>query len=108
MQESILSKLEASRKELLDLGLRNPLINYKPLSGKGLFIVNERSSNLYHLLVNEGKAMSFVAKADTEQMQAGLGEEEGAAKSTTYSDAKLQTPETETSLQVFAVLHRYR
>ena len=29
MQETILTRLEASRKELLDLGLRNPLLNYK-------------------------------------------------------------------------------
>ena len=42
MSESILSKLESSRKELLDLGLRNSLLNYKLPAGRGLNIVGEK------------------------------------------------------------------
>jgi len=44
MQETILTRLEASRKELLDLGLRNPLLNYKTPKARGLNIVQEQSS----------------------------------------------------------------
>ena len=36
MQESILPKLEASRKELLDLGMRNTLLNYKVPKARGI------------------------------------------------------------------------
>lgn len=35
MQYIILNRLESSRKELLDLGLRNPLLNYKIPKARG-------------------------------------------------------------------------
>ncbi|NII23793.1 DUF3320 domain-containing protein [Pseudoflavitalea sp. X16] len=66
MSETILNKLEASRKELLDLGLRNPLLNYKMSAGRGLQIVNERSLAVYDILVRQGKSMTFLAKASEE------------------------------------------
>ena len=62
MQQSILSKLEASRKELLDLGLRNPLISYKQPKSKGLHVVQESAVHVYDLLVNQDKALSFVRR----------------------------------------------
>jgi very-short-patch-repair endonuclease len=66
MSETILSKLEASRKELLDLGMRNPLLNYKMPAGRGLHIVQEKSSSVYDILVRQGKAMTFLAKTFNE------------------------------------------
>ncbi len=56
MNESILEKLEASRKELLDLGLRNSLLNYKVPASKGVSIVQEKSSAIFDLLVKQSKA----------------------------------------------------
>ena len=50
MQE-ILLKLEASRKELLDLGLRNPLLNYKPSVARGVHVVQESTASVYDILV---------------------------------------------------------
>src|SRR5688572_9658673 len=62
MSETILNKLEASRKELLDLGLRNPLLNYRVPASRGLQIVQERSSSVYDLLVRQQKSMTFLPK----------------------------------------------
>ncbi|AXY77384.1 DUF3320 domain-containing protein [Paraflavitalea soli] len=62
MSETILNKLEASRKELLDLGLRNPLLNYKMPASRGLQIVQEKSVAVYDILVRQGKAMTFLSK----------------------------------------------
>lgn len=59
-KQSILSKLEISRKELLDLGLRNNLLNYRPLRSRGLSIVDELPDEIFRILVRNGKAMSFV------------------------------------------------
>jgi len=53
MQETIQSRLESSRKELLDLGLRNPLLNYKTTKGKGVHIVDEKSAAIYDILVRQ-------------------------------------------------------
>ena len=37
----VATRLEAARKELLDLGLRNPLLNYRLLRSRGLEVVDE-------------------------------------------------------------------
>jgi hypothetical protein len=66
MKETILSKLEASRKELLDLGLRNSLLNYNVPASRGVHVIQERSSSVYNILVTEGKTMSFIAKSTKE------------------------------------------
>jgi len=90
MQE-ILSKLEASRKELLDLGLRNPLLNYRPSKVRGLQIVQESAPSVYDILVQQGKAMTFAAaKADVNH---------DSISSIAIADTRLQTAEFEDKLQ---------
>jgi very-short-patch-repair endonuclease/DNA polymerase III delta prime subunit len=96
MQDTILSRLEAARKELLDLGLRNPLINYKGSKAKGLHIVQEKPAAVYDLLVNQEKAFSFVPVPEKkETLHDGANEEENQF----YTDTKLQTAEIDSSLQ---------
>ena len=51
--------LNEVRKELLDFGLRNPLLNYRLLKSRGLEVVDERPPDVYRLLVLEGKRFSF-------------------------------------------------
>ena len=53
-----ISRLERSRKELLDLGLRNPLINHRARL-KQIKVVAERSAEIHRILVKEGKKMRF-------------------------------------------------
>lgn len=90
MQEIIQSRLASSRKELLDLGLRNPLLNYKLTKGKGVNIVDEKSEFIYDILVRQQKAMSFLA------LKEGQLFPEGEEK---YQDTRLQTAEDEIKLQ---------
>jgi superfamily I DNA and/or RNA helicase len=90
MQETIQSRLASSRKELLDLGLRNPLLNYKLTKGKGLHIVDEKADAVYDILVRQQKAMTFLA------LKEGQLFPEGESK---YLDTRLQTEEDEQKLQ---------
>jgi very-short-patch-repair endonuclease len=99
MSQSILPKLEASRKELLDLGLRNPLINYKRPKTKGLQITNEKSEAIFDLLVKQGKILSFSGKAGEGGEEIEFAEPTADQLELSYTDTKLQTGETETSLQ---------
>lgn len=75
MSPSILLKLESSRKELLDLGLRNPLINYKRPRSKGVQITDEKSAAIFDLLVRQNKAISFLGKpeASTQEIEFAEG-----------------------------------
>src|SRR5688500_8235119 len=101
MQDTILTKLEAARKELLDLGLRNPLISYRQPKSKGLQVVQEKSAIVYDILVQQGKAMSFTSKPSSEGRPAELAFAEPTSNDLvqSYSDTRLQTAESETSLQ---------
>lgn len=100
MSETIHAKLEASRKELLDLGLRNPLLNYKPSKVRGVSIRQEKSLSIYDILVNQAKAMTFLGrptKDGTSEIE--FIEMEEIELQESYSDTKLQTNETELALQ---------
>jgi very-short-patch-repair endonuclease len=59
----IAEKLDRARMELLDLSARNRLLNM-PRSSKGVRsveIVDEKSAEIFRLLVREGKVFTFVA-----------------------------------------------
>src|SRR5580698_10025596 len=58
--DGLRSTLYAVRKELLDLGLRNPLLNYRLLKARGVEVVDERPADIYRLLVGEGRPFSFL------------------------------------------------
>jgi hypothetical protein len=108
MSESILPKLEASRKELLDLGMRNTLLNYKTSKVKGLQIVQEQSSSIYDILVRQNKAMTFLGRPgkDEDDELFELPELTEPAIQDAYNDTRLQTNETETKLQT-KILNTY-
>ena len=105
----IRARLENSRKELLDLSLRNPLLNYRPLRARGVEIVGENSHQVFETLVTERKAMTF--------LPSGQDEEDGAFKlpwdnleealAANQTDRRLQTGETPTALQR-RLLNTYR
>ncbi|WP_462264683.1 DUF3320 domain-containing protein [Mucilaginibacter sp.] len=107
MLDSIQAKLEASRKELLDLGLRNPLLNYKTLKGKGLKIVQEKSEFIFDILARQYKAMTFLGIPEKKSTQVQLEIMESDVEETelmqpteeSYHDTKLQTNESEQQLQ---------
>ncbi len=101
MKERILAKLEASRKELLDLGMRNPLLNYRPSKARGVHVVQEKPAKVFEILVNLNKSMSFTGRPSKdnnpqELFFEGLNDLE---ISDAQGDLKLQTNESDTLLQ---------
>lgn len=101
MQETILPKLEASRKELLDLGMRNTLLNYKIPKARGLHIVQEKSPSIYDILVKQAKAMTFLGRPgkDDENEAFQLPPLSEPELADAYNDTRLQTDESDQKLQ---------
>ncbi|MDU0369913.1 DUF3320 domain-containing protein [Hymenobacter endophyticus] len=52
-------RLAASRQELLDLGLRNPLLNFRPSRVRGVEIVGEEAAAVWERLVSKARPMVF-------------------------------------------------
>lgn len=97
-------RIDKDRRELLDLSARNRLINTPRGASKGrrLDIVDERSEEVFRLLVRDGKSMSFdpgageAAKEPGEDDSArGLEQPEGdfdaSALDPRHTDLRLQT-----------------
>ena len=114
----IVAKLERARAELLDLSARNRLLNVPRFSAsaKTVDVVDERSAEVFRLLVRESKSFTFLpgretikektdAKAADDVFLAELQQpaddetvdEKGVASR--HSDTKLQTRMTSKGLQ---------
>jgi very-short-patch-repair endonuclease/flagellar biosynthesis GTPase FlhF len=103
---NIQKKLEMARHELLDLGLRNPLLNYRTLKARGLEIIREKSEQIYKILVVDKKKMSFheaLKGSDTKQLTLDTvaieANEEDTVSQANYVDMKLQTNYPEKQLE---------
>ncbi len=106
-RKDVAAILEASRGELLDLGMRNPLLNYRPSRARGVEVVDELPVEVFRVLVRERKAMTFKAAPE------GAGEDDGAGgpldqpeegdggdgPAARHVDLKLQTKLSSTRLQ---------
>lgn len=100
MSATVSEKLEGSRQLLLDLGLRNPLLNYRISTARGVHIVHEKSASIYDILVRQGKAMTFLPKPEKHAKETeALFEFSDEELQEAYVDVKLQTNETEAKLQ---------
>ncbi len=69
---SIAGHLAASRHELLDVSLRNPLLAFRRLRAKGLRIVDEIPREVFRRLVEQGRPMDFLAAPEATE-EAGSG-----------------------------------
>lgn len=58
MGTGISLKLYSSRKELLDIGLRNSMLNFRK-TAKTLMVVDELSEEVFNILYHQEKAMTF-------------------------------------------------
>lgn len=58
----IASQLENARKDLLDLTLRNPLLNYRTLKAKGAEILHSSTCDVFRNLVLEKRSYAFAPK----------------------------------------------
>ncbi len=90
------TRLEAARQELLDLGLRNPLINYRPLKARSLEIVGERPSDIVRLFVIDGAAFTFLPQPDAAPDEPGAS---GQPATDPFTDYHLQTAYSSAELQ---------
>jgi hypothetical protein len=72
------NRLETARQELLDLSLRNRLLNYRLLKSNGLKIIDYNPDALYQQLVLEGRTFSFYPLPDTDTGQADQADDETA------------------------------
>lgn len=98
---SLAARLERSRRELLDLSARNRLISTPRGTprARAVEVVDERSDEVFRILVREGKAMTFLAGAGEEAVESamtlGQPEEAPAAPDAPldprHTDARLQT-----------------
>jgi hypothetical protein len=52
-------EIESTRKKLLDLTMRNKLLNFRPSKSRTIKIINANLSDVYDVLVLQGKAMQF-------------------------------------------------
>lgn len=88
-REVIEKEIEAARKRLLDLTMRNRLLNYRPSKAKTLKIVDELPSQVYKILVQDNKVMDFKArlKKQSEVAQQELDDDDDGL--TTEESAKL-------------------
>jgi very-short-patch-repair endonuclease len=101
----IVARLDDARKELLDLGLRNPLISFRRLTARGVQVVDERPEELFRLLATQGKAMYF----DPAPERGGIDDEfafvtqpdriTDLASEERFTDNRLQTPHPSAQLQ---------
>ena len=94
MLKDIVARLEISRKELLDLGLRNPLINHRSRA-KQVKVVDEFSAEIYRSLVTDGRTMSFDALPDrkVEELAEREAEESETADAVNWEDLLAQPGE---------------
>jgi len=60
VNEELRLPLAEARKDLLDFGLRNPLLNYRLLKTRGLEVPETSPAEVFRLLVTEGAELSFL------------------------------------------------
>lgn len=90
---SLEEKLERARTELLDLSARNKLLNIpRSKTTKSIDIIDERSEQIYRLLLQEGKAFTFLPGRSGKVN----GETESFPEDE-YTDSDLQQPEDDES-----------
>ena len=89
---NIEEKFEVARKELLDLSLKNPLINYRLRAATGLEFPSINASDVFDYLVNEGKNITFSKEPtnNPSKLYAGLDEKKLRSRLVrTYRSSKM-------------------
>lgn len=87
-QFSVEKKLLVSRTELLDIGLRNSLLNFRK-TAKSLQVIEELSEEIFTQLYRQGKAMLIAAAPDKKEKRGN----NGSVDTHTDSDDTDENPE---------------
>lgn len=100
---SAAERLEAARRDLLDLSLRNQLLNHRPSKARGIAVVDEVPREIYRLLWDDEATLSFLAGKDEPADQGETAEpppEPPAGEpQARHRDRKLQTRHVPERLQ---------
>ena len=96
---NIIERWNIERKNLLDLSLRNALLNYRPTKRRGIQVVDESSREIFKLLVTENKAMYFAPALEQILLDANLNARDTRRSKDPLTDSWLQTPLPEKVLQ---------
>ncbi|WP_319379361.1 DUF3320 domain-containing protein [uncultured Methanocorpusculum sp.] len=95
-------ELEELRSRLLDLTVRNNLLNYKPSPGRSIEVIDCDPAEIYRLLVLEEKGMRFypASKASrSESEDKRIWKYPTFSKTAKYADLILHTPYTDIELR---------
>ena len=106
---SIEHALAAARQSLLDLTLRNRLLNYRPSAARSIRVVGELPAEIYDALVLREKALEF--RAATKSLAAAADTWSSRTElESRHTDRFLQTPHDDESLtkKLFRVYHEGR
>lgn len=88
-EAEIKRKLLSSRKDLLDIGLRNNLINFRP-STKSLRIVDERSVEVSNILYRQNRPMTFLPIPERSIKRLASSDEDDNQASELQDDSSLE------------------
>lgn len=88
MSSGISQKLQSSRKELLDIGLRNNMLNFRK-TAKTLMVVDELSEEVFNILYRQEKAMTFAPMARKKLAELAKAAKPEDAEADTASEAEL-------------------
>lgn len=77
--QTVEQELEISRKRLLDLTMRNRLLNYRPAKSKTLKIIDKIPAEVYEILVQNERQMEFKPKPAANGMSGELDRDEDQA-----------------------------
>lgn len=90
MNTGINQKLQSSRKELLDIGLRNNMLNFRKTT-KTLLVVDELSEEVFNILYRQEKSMTFapMARKKLSELAKAANPNAAEADTDTASDEEL-------------------
>ena len=88
---SVHHQLDKSRRDVLDLSLRNPLLHFRPSKRRGLEVVDELSREIFRILVGSERVMYFLT-APKEQAGEGQTTPEGHTAPEPPDDAPSDVP----------------
>ncbi len=110
---SAAAQLDRSRRDLLDLTLRNPLLNFRLSKTRGLTITGEIPREIFRIIVRNERLMYFLPTGSSggdESIEADIPrallasitefEDPSAEPAAHHVDNQLQTPYTPTQLEI--------
>ena len=97
MGDPVASELHRARERLLDLTLRNRLLNFRPTRRTTIRIVDELPAEVWRLLVEEDRKLAFLARSEHELFAPGPG------RSAPTDDPETPAAEGDAAEELFAL-----